>query len=308
MPAEILAPKERLLRRGEIPSVMVCARSLPEAWEASVQAAYEFGVPIPTEYDQKIDPNSKDIGVLIEVADPFIEPRIHKAIPTGLDDLAIYVEEIVHGVADYKVGQGGSYSYHDRLFNYPGIDGWDDIPEVSGRKLELGVDQIQLMVDKLSQVPHSRRAQAITWNPRRDAIHHEPPCLQRVWGRVVKLQEEDATGRYAFDMNAHFRSNDALKAAFMNMFGLTELQKVITEKISEQTGKVVIPGRYVHMVDSYHLYGSYERRGEINRFLQRIASSAFDTRVWRTDDPIVQEEFKRGRQRLADQGLIPLAR
>lgn len=287
-----------LLRPNEIPSVMLVGRTLPETWEASIALVDEFGANIPTEYDQPVDPESRDVGIWMEVADPMAEPRVHRSLPCGLDDLEIYVAEVLDGVSDWKVSKGGSYSYHDRMVNWPGIDGWVGVTEVSRKELEaLNVDQINLMVAKLAEAPHTRRAQVVTWNPLRDPKDDEPPCLQRIWCRIVQSE-----GQGLLEMNVDFRSNDALKAAFMNMYALTELQKRIAGRVSSLTGREVGVGRYVHRADSYHLYGSYRRKGEIDRFLNRRKSTELSTRVWRSDDPIVREQFALGRQRLAERG------
>jgi thymidylate synthase len=61
-------------------------------------------------------------------------------------------------------------------------------------------------------------------------------------------------------MNVHFRSNDAYKAGFMNMYAFIELQAYIADRIG------VPVGEYVHIADSYHIYGSYfdEFKGFLN--------------------------------------------
>ncbi|HUS60455.1 MAG TPA: thymidylate synthase [Nevskiaceae bacterium] len=296
--------KERLiftnkenLRPGEIPSISVYGENLPEAWENAVLATWEFGTLIPTEYDQPEDPESRDATMMITVASPLTEPRIHKDFPDGLEGLAIYTQEVVAGVHDARVKEGGwSYSYHDRLFNWPGVDGWKNIKALVGKEIELPrVDQIEALSKKLAQAPHSRRAQAITWNPLNDAIHHEPPCLQRIWCRVVKSEED----LYLLEMNTNWRSRDALKAAFMNMFAVTELQKQMAQQISEISGRRVEAGRYVDISDSFHIYGSDVRKGEMERFLQRIGKLEFERRTYRSDDPVVLQEFGFAAEKLA---------
>jgi len=287
--------KEKL-RSNEIPSIFVYGENLPEAWENAVLATWEFGTHIPTEYDQPEDPESRDATMMITITSPLSEPRIHKYFPDGLEGLAIYTQEVVAGVHDNRIKESGwSYSYHDRLFNWPGVDGWKNIEALMGKEIELPrVNQIEVLSEKLAQTPHSRRSQAITWNPLNDASHHEPPCLQRIWCRVVKTGE-----RYLLEMNTHWRSRDALKAAFMNMFALTELQRQIAQQISEMSGRQVEVGRYVDISDSFHIYGSYVRKGEMEGFLQRIHKSQFEQRTWQSDDPIVLQEFGLAAERLA---------
>lgn len=281
------------LRPNEIPSIAVWGETLPEVWENAVVATITLGAHIPTEYDQEVDLESYDATVMLTIANPLGEPRIHKALPCGYDDLEIYVREVVDGVHDHWVGSHGwSYSYHDRLTNWPGIGSEEfDLPYIN---------QIDELVNKLTQAPHSRRAQAITWVPFVDAQHHESPCLQRIWCRVVKSQEE----KYLLQMNTHWRSRDAFKASFMNIYALTLLQEEIAKKISDVSGKNVGVGRYVDVSDSFHIYGSYIRKGEVEKFVKNIEGKPFASRVVRSDNSLIQKEFARGREKLAKEKAV----
>jgi thymidylate synthase len=84
-------------------------------------------------------------------------------------------------------------------------------------------------------------------------------------------------------MNVRFRSNDAYKAAFMNMFALVQLQQKIAARISELSGREIRVGRYCHMADSYHVYGSYFREFE-GRFLGALEKRTFAQRTMRYAD------------------------
>lgn len=290
-----VAGKE-ILRPNEIPSIAVSGESLPEVWETAVLATYEFGCNIPTEYDQEIDPESKDASMMMTIAKPLKEPRIHLALPAGIEELALYVHEVVDGVHDHWVKEGGwSYSYHDRMKNWPGIGSWEKLG--LGEEFDLPyVDQINGLMKKLAEAPHSRRAQAITWFPPVDQGHHEPPCLQRLWCRVINSE-----GNYLLQMNDHFRSNDAFKASFMNLYALTELQKRIAQDLSEMTGRNIGVGRLVHVADSFHIYGSYIRKGEVADFIKIVEKRSFEDRVWRSDDPFVETTFRKVKKELSEE-------
>jgi thymidylate synthase len=84
-------------------------------------------------------------------------------------------------------------------------------------------------------------------------------------------------------MNVRFRSNDAYKAAFMNMFALVRLQSNIASRISELTGKAVALGRYCHIADSFHIYGSNQAEFKA-RFLGAIEKRTFQQRTMRYED------------------------
>ena len=91
---------EPVTRPGEIPVLSVRARTLPEAWERAVVATWRQGAALRTQYDRPEDPPSRDATVVIEVAEPLGEPRYHRSFPAGLEELEIYVQEVVWGVHD----------------------------------------------------------------------------------------------------------------------------------------------------------------------------------------------------------------
>jgi len=248
-----------------IPILKVGGENLPSAWEKAVLATWRKGEDIKTEYDKAKDPPSKDCTMIIVVKYPMKEPRIHRAFPGGLEDLEVYRQEVILGIHDHWINpQEGkwTYTYHKRLFDY----------EIEN----IRTNQIDLIVDKLSQVPHSRRAQAITWNVKLDSETDDPPCLQRLWFRI----SAPAGGKKILNMNSHWRSRDAFKASFMNMYALTDLQKTIAEEISKRQGKEIGVGRYVDISDSFHIYGSYHE--DFKKFLKTVKSRSFADRTWHT--------------------------
>ena len=206
----------------------------------------------------------------IVVHDPLAEPMIHKDMPGGLDDLQEYVLEVTEGIKDHLVrsaaGDAGDtrweYTYHQRLSQYT-VPGFSE-----------AFDQIRSMADKLSTTPHTRRAQAVTWKVWEDNQCYDPACLQSVWCRMLRY--DDA---WYLNMNVRFRSNDAYKASFMNMFALVQLQQRIADMIAGSTGSEVKLGRYVHQADSYHLYGSYFKEFE-ERFLKALTTRSFEDRTY----------------------------
>jgi thymidylate synthase len=264
---------------GHIPTLFVTGKTLPEAWENAVLECWRKGAAIRTEYDKPGDPPSRDCTMMWVVDDPFAEPRIHRAFPGGLEDLEIYRQEVVNGVHDHWIApeEGKwTYTYHKRLFAY----------EIEGKT----IDQIDYLVDKLSRSGHSRRAQAITWNAHLDPPTDDPPCLQRVWCRLLADEE----GRPVLNMNTHWRSRDAYKAAYMNVFALTDLQKVIARRIAERIGTPVRIGRYADLVDSFHIYGSYFH--DFEGFLKLVEKRSFADRTW--DSSYAEPMFADARERL----------
>lgn len=249
----------------EIPVMKIEARTLPEVWEKAVLTTWQDGLAIKTEYDKPEDPPSRDCTMIMVAREPMAEPRIHRAFPGGLEDLEIYRQEVVLGIHDHwinpKEGKW-TYTYHQRLFDY----------RIEGE----AVNQIDHIIRKLKASSYSRRAQAITWNPKTDPGTDDPPCLQRIWCRLV----ESSGKRYILDMNTHWRSRDAYKASFMNMFALTDLQRMIADEISKGIKMPVEIGRYVDISDSFHIYGSYAE--EFRKFLKLVNDRPFEERTWKT--------------------------
>lgn len=250
-----------------IPILHVEADCIARAWEESLIALHGKGCSIKTQYDKPEDPPSKDATMIITIIDPLKEPMIHKDFPGGPEDLQEYVMEVCEGIKDHLIRDPNDpedtrweYTYHARLFAY-------EVPTLKP------FDQIEMLCRKLAETPYTRRAQAITWKVWEDNKFYDPSCMQSIWCRIT---EED--GEPILNMNVRFRSNDAYKAAFMNIFALVQLQKRITERISEISGKAVNVGRYCHMVDSYHLYGSYFQEFE-KRFLRALESRSFERRT-----------------------------
>lgn len=269
-------------KNQDLPVIKVEGATLPEAWEMAVMSVWDNGVSVPTEYDKPGNPPSREATMIIVVRDPFAEPRIHRAFPGGLEELEVYRQEVVDGVHDHWIDpEAGkwTYTYHKRLFDY----------ETGGK----AHDQIAYIIDKLSESTFSRRAQAITWNVELDPPTDDPPCLQRIWCRLL----ESTDGELSLCMNTHWRSRDAYKAAFMNIFALTDLQRDIAEKLSAKTGRAIRVGRYTDISDSFHIYGSYF--SEFEGFLNLVQKRAFEDRTWNSS--FAEEFFENGRQRLRDE-------
>lgn len=281
------------INKGYIPTLKVVGKTLPEAWEKSVIKLWEDGVEVKTEYDKPEDPAGKDCTMVMEVETPFEEPRIHLAFPGGIEDLEKYRQEVLNGVHDHwiKPEEGKwTYTYHARMFNYTVVE---DLSKSTQESAYEPVNQIEYIVNKLSSTQYSRRAQAVIWMPTADPSTDDCPCLQRVWCRI--LYDDDA--KPTLNMNTHWRSRDAYKAAFMNIYAFTELQRLIAEQISEKIGQEVQVGRYVDISDSYHIYGAYYQEFQ-ERFLKSIQEREFDERTWRSDDPRVQAALEYGKQLL----------
>lgn len=241
-------------------TIHVVERSLPVAWERAVIGCWSEGESFPTQYDKPEDPQSRDVCAMIHVTDPLVEPRIHRAFPGGLEDLEKYRAEVLYGVHDHWIDPAAGkweYTYHERLFEY-------DVPG-----LDKPINQIEQCVAMLRECGFTRRAQAVTWKAWEDVGIADPACLQRMHFRVQN-------GR--LNMNVHMRSNDAFKAAFMNMYAFIELQVEMARSLGVEVGS------YCHIADSFHIYGSYF--AEFEGFLRMVANRRPEDRVWSARDGV----------------------
>lgn len=279
---------------GNIPILSVEAECLPEAWEKAVLAVWDHGLDIKTQYDKPGDPPSKDATVIVTIHAPFSEPRIHKNFPGGPVELEVYRQEVVDGIHDHWIDPASgkwTYTYHQRLFAYCPVGDLKD--QESAKKPFPPLDQIQYIIDSLTKAEYTRRAQAITWMPTADIHTEDPPCLQRIWCRLV----EDESGRLILNMNTHWRSRDLYKAWFMNVYALTDLQRLIAKRISLNIGKPVDIGRYVDISDSLHLYGRYLE--EVEAEIEKMRDGQFQNRSWTSNHPAFEMMTQEAREHLA---------
>jgi len=248
-----------------IPVLTVRGDTIPGAWENSLLSLREYGAKVVTQYDTKADPPSIDCSMMIVVEEPLLEPMIHLDMPGGLEDLQEYVREVCDGIKDHQIRDPNNpddhrweYTYHQRLFGY----------DYAG----VVFDQIENICQQLAKCLYTRRAQAITWKVWEDNACYDPPCLRSVWCRILPADD------LLLNMNVCFRSRDAYKAAFMNMYALVMLQKKIADRISELINRPVGLGRYVDFSDSYHIYGKNLVEFE-GRFMKAIRERRFEQRT-----------------------------
>jgi thymidylate synthase len=288
---------------ADLPVLSIVAKSLPEAWEKALLAVWDKGLEIKTQYDRPGDPPSKDATVMVAVTSPFAEPRIHKNFPGGPEELEAYRQEVVDGIHDHWIDPAAgkwTYTYHQRLFAYSPVE---DIRNPKAKKPFKAVNQVQYIIDALSKVTHTRRAQAITWMPTADPATDDPPCLQRIWCRLVADEADPSrrgraeAGGFILNMNTHWRSRDLYKAWFMNVYALTDLQRTIAERISKKIDKPVAVGRYVDISDSLHIYGSYF--GDVRREVEKMRASPFTERAWDSSHPAFMMMTTEAKDKLA---------
>lgn len=242
---------------GRLPTLHVVADSIPSAFYRAMGKVWNEGAQsVRTQYDRKdaegeyIDPPGRDSRCLIEVIDPFNEPRYP---PVSFCEIGAYIAEIM-GAKDHMVvpmdklkkAIGGEmdatewpYTYHQRLFAHPDINGGI-------------VDQMELVLNSVAQTPYTRRAVADTAVPNLDPyLTEDVPCLREVQLRAF----EDDEGTLLLNMSTQWRSRDLFKAWPDNVIGLTYLQREFAKDLERRMGRPVRVGSYADYSFSLHIYG-----------------------------------------------------
>lgn len=251
-----------------IPTLHIVADSIPIAHTRAMKAVWEKGYSIRTKYDRQdskenfIDPPSKDAKVLIEISNPFNQPRYPFAsycelgkyiaeILGAKDHLVVPYDELKKGIATGLIDSKWPYTYHQRLFSYPLQDGST-------------INQIDLTLDKLAKDPITRRAVADTALPEIDSFLKEDiPCLREVHLRCT--QDNDETYLH---MDTKWRSRDLFKAWPDNVIGLTFLQARLAEELGKKMNKEVKVGSYTDYSSSLHIYGQDVTEKGVLEFLK----------------------------------------
>lgn len=202
--------------------------SLASAHEIIIKRILERGEIVLTEDGEKTielpEPS------ILHIAKPFTPNMVSEFSMFKEKAMDKYVQDLLYGSENEF-----TYTYHERLFTFPRL----------GIKADDGtIDQIAGICSKLLEARTSRRAQAVTWQPEKDANSASPPCLQR----VQCLIRPDNEGNLRLNMHVEFRSNDMLSALGANMFALAHLQKHICMNIG------VHMGWYSHASTSPHIY------------------------------------------------------
>jgi len=306
--------ENNLTEEGRIPTLHVVADSIPQAHYRAVKAVWEHGARIRTEYDKKnekgefIDPASRDARVLIEVKDPWKEPRYP---PILHSEIGAYIAEIMgakdHLVLPMKelleaVEKGGApeekrwpYTYSLRLRKYPSLgmvlkmimdnhtgDAEANIFELREEFLELldkqTINQIEVAIARIAGTPYSRRAVMTTAIPFiDDRLKEDVPCLREIQLRAVEIDNNDLV----LNLNTMWRSRDLYKAWPDNVIAITFLQGHLARLIEKKSGRKTRVGSYADYSSSLHIYGSYFHEIEgvaekgLKSFFERHDEEAF---------------------------------
>lgn len=200
--------------------IFVRSSTLPFAYHESLKQLLRLGQM--TEASDWLT-GRLEVSATIVVDNPLDEPMISKCFPGGPRELEEYVLEMTAGIMDFAVDYGKMpYTYHRRMVDWG----------------KYHADQLDFVVEELRRNPDSTRA-VVCIRDAEDVASDDPACLQHMQFTIRKGK---------LNLSVLFRSNDAVRAAYMNMFGLVMIQKMIADRLGVQVGT------YTHQANSYHAY------------------------------------------------------
>lgn len=194
--------------------LFVSDTSLPKAYHRALMLLHDWGERV---YCMDWNTETKECSMTINVKFPLAEPMISKLFIGGAKELQQYKMEMLDGIMDFEICAGNwTYTYHDRIAR-----------------------QYNYVINELKRNPSSRRAVISVWDSSVDKHIGDPPCLNHIQYMIRNKK---------LYCDVLFRSNDACKATFMNMFALIMLQKQIADELGVEMGE------YTHKALSFHCY------------------------------------------------------
>ncbi len=181
---------------------MVRATTISEAWLKVMDYVMKFGEEKETEHSTKMK-EALDVIAVIEGD----EEKIPSFMPCDANALKEYIPKLL----SHEKPENVVYTY--------------------GSRLRERIDQVQNAIDYLKEVPYTRRAIAVTWRMDEDQKQNKnPPCLtQIVWNVSHGKLHQTCT----------FRSHDMYEGWPLNMYGLRELQQMMSREVGVSIGKLV---------------------------------------------------------------------
>lgn len=207
---------------------LVRGKSIVEAWTRALDKVMRYGTVLGSQgaADQK---EVMHLTWVIEDQAPGqidIPQAVTDAFDITKEKIESYLPQIVLPIHDPNI----AYTYGERLFAF----------EQNVGKLS-PIDQVNGIVEEINKDPNTRRAVAVSWNPRKDMGASDPPCF-------IVLQALKRKGKLHFFVE--FRSHDMVKAALSNAFGFRRLQEQVAVKTGSEVGTLTMDSISAHAYES----------------------------------------------------------
>ncbi len=216
---------ESSLKPGRRYGHRIEGRTIAETWVKLIHRIRRTGTLRNTQHDSQWQ---ELINLMAIVTDE--PPEFYFPDPNYLPVSRNFVADYVGQIQDDAVSEDGvKYTYGQRLRSW------------------FGVDQIQQVIQQLSDNPDSARAVMSLWDAGQDGqANGSPPCLNHIWTRIVDGE---------LSLTATFRSNDMFGAWVANAMGLRALQQHLKQQIERRnSGLKLRLGPLITVSESAHIY------------------------------------------------------
>lgn len=221
------------------PNFTLESKNFLEAWETAVRFCMENGYVDGSDTGFK----TKDMCSFIVLTGRAIQQIKLRQLHSGFPTKGLHLQEYINQFTDdFDVKSSEFiYTYFHRLSQYPTTVDYSDLV------LKDTINQLHIMKQNLRI--GSRRNQAITWIPIEDIDSPEPPCLQRVWIRVLEEPdyEHGIKKKGQVELHITWRSRDMFSAWMSNIIGIVFM--VYNEVLGDDYEIV----KLVDFVDSAHI-------------------------------------------------------
>ena len=189
------------------PNFELESKDFANSWELAVKFCMKNGYVDSTDTGLKSKDMCSRITLTGKAINQIKSRQLHNKFPTKEQHLTEYVKQFTSDF-DASVFE---YTYFDRLVNYPVTERY--YAEFSNSY----INQLENISHELRQ--GSRRNQALTWIPSEDQRSVEPPCLQRIWIRVLEEPDYEFGIKKKGMVEAHlsWRSRDLFSAWMSNL-------------------------------------------------------------------------------------------
>jgi thymidylate synthase len=205
-----------------LPPAFIYEESLFNAWVRILTEIKMFGILKDSEYNEK---QLERLNIIVSLGLYGRKYQLEKEF-----DEFIKLEEFKKHLIGYfidKKPDGVDYTYGERFLNYNNLN------------------QLEYIINKLSENPETRRAIMITWNPNIDTHSKDPPCVISIEGIIQKGY---------LNLTEFIRSNDMFRGWPLNMYALIRIGEYIVNEINKRTNKGYELGTVTTFSVSAHIY------------------------------------------------------
>jgi len=194
---------------------IIKAQTISDAWYRGLNVIWNHGSVITDERGSQI---REFMNLMVVIEDPY-RNEIPEDSAWNYERLEEYAKQLITG----ENAQDFEYTYGQRLRNWDGK-----------------VDQIEYVIEKLTNNKTTRRATAVTWVPTIDTEVDEVPCM------IIddfKIRDEKV------HLTTLFRSHDFAGAYPANLYGLSKLLEYVADKVGLALGTITTVSVSAHIYD-----------------------------------------------------------